>query len=91
MSNGDANESRGQTDASMVLNTNKMAAVDDGDDTSAKSDAGDAKHDVDATGGLANQSDMSRGCRDVPGIRNSTHMTANVKGTISTHIKTAKM
>ena len=91
MSNGDANESRGQTDASMVLNTNEMAAVGDGDDTSAKSDAGDAKHDVDATDGLANQSDMSRGCRDMPGIHNSMHMTANVKGTIGTHVKAAKM
>ena len=75
----------------MVLNTNKMAAVGDGDYTSAKSDAGDAKHDVDVTDGLENQSHMSRGCRDMPGICNSTHMTANVKGTISTHVKTAKM
>jgi len=78
-SNGNANESRGQTDASMVLNTNEMAAVGNSDDTSAKSDAEDVKHDVDATDGLANQSDMSRGCRGVPGIHNSMHMTANVK------------
>ena len=40
-SNGRADESRGQTNASM-LTISEMVAVDDGDSTGAKSDAGDA-------------------------------------------------
>ena len=39
-------------DASMVLNTSETVTVGDGDDTGTRSDAGDVKHNVDATDGL---------------------------------------
>jgi len=39
-----AKRMRGQMDASMVLNTSEM--VGDGDGTGARSDAGDANHEV---------------------------------------------
>ena len=66
----------------MVFNTIETATIGDGDGTYTKSDARDAKRDVDAPNDL--QSDMSRENRDVPDT------SADMTGTTSTHRNTTQ-
>ena len=77
------NESRGQADASTVLNTRKTAAMGNGDGTGTRSDAGGARRDGVRPDGHANWSDTSSGHRDVPDTRNGTNTTADTTETIS--------
>ena len=83
-SRSQVNESRGQADASTVLNTRETVAMGDSGSTGAKSDAGDARRDGVGPDGHANRSDVSSRHRDVPGICNGTNTTADAKETIST-------
>ena len=76
--------SSGQGEASTVLNISEMVSGGGGNGTGAKLDAGDARCDVVATDGLGNWSDALRGHGDTPGIPNSTNMTGNATGSIST-------
>ena len=83
-SRGWVNESRGQTDASTVLNTHETVAIGDGDGTGTKSDAEGASCDGVGPDGHASRSDASSGHRDVPDICNSTDTTADATESIST-------
>ena len=68
----------------MVLNTCKMAAMDDGGGTGTKLDAGDVRRDRVGPDGHANWLDASSGHMDVPDIHNGMNMTADMTETIST-------
>ena len=78
-SNGQANESRSQVDASTVLNTCETASMGDSDGTGARSDAGGASHNGVGPDGHANQSDTLNGHRDVPDTGNSMNTTADTR------------
>lgn len=55
-----------------------------GNGTGVKSDARYAKRDTDATDDLGNQSDMSQGHRDMPGIHSGMNTTTDMTQTINT-------
>ena len=88
---GQVNESRGQADASTVLNTRETVAMGDGGGTGARSDAGGASCDRVGPDGHVNQSDTSSGHRNVPDTHNGTNTTADATETISTRQNTTQM
>ena len=90
-SRSQANESRGQADASMVFNTRETVAMGDGNGTGVRSDARGASCDGVGPNGHANWSDASSGYTDVPDIRNGMNTTADAMETISTHQNTRQM
>ena len=67
---------------SVAVHNSETAAIADGDGTYTKSDARDAKHDVDAPDDL--QSDTLRKNRDMPDT------SADMTGTTSTHQNTTQ-
>ena len=85
------NESRGQADASTVLNTRETVAMGDSDGTGTRSDAGGASCDRVGPNGHANWLDASSGHTDVQDIRNGMNMTVDATETISTCRNTRQM
>lgn len=67
-----------------MLNTSKMAVVDDDDGTGVKSDARDPKHNADAMDSLGNWTDTLRGHRDAPCIQIGMYMSADATRFINT-------
>ena len=85
------NESKGQADASMVLNTCETVAMGDGGGPGARSDAGGVRHDRAGPDGHANQSDTSSGHRNVLNTCNGTNTIADAMESISTRRNVPQM
>ena len=85
VSEGQADGSKGLTDAPSTSNGPETANVSHGDDTSTYLGVGDAKRAVLGTDGVGCHADASVGRTDTPSIRNETRTPANVRRNVRTH------
>jgi len=83
-SEGQANVSRAQTDASNASNKAETVGISHGDGASTYLGAMDAKRGVDATDGIGSHMDASNGLTDVPSVQMDAITTANVTQNVST-------
>jgi len=83
-SEGQANVSRAQTDASNASNKAETVGISHGDGASTYLGAMDAKRGVDATDGVGSHTDTSNGLTDVPSVQMDAITTANATQNVST-------
>lgn len=76
-SNSQMGKSRGQTEASNVLNSAKTVGISHGDSTGAYLDARGARHSVEVMDGIGSHADISIGHRDVTYVETNLNTAAD--------------